>query len=68
MLTHSSNVVLYSKLRHSGADVSSATSEIRGIDILLKPFLIIGGVSQNQSRLQRAKGQLLSHACITERK
>lgn len=67
MLTYS-NVVLCSKLRHLGAVVSSATSEIRGIDILLKPFLIIRGVSQNQSRLQRAKGQLLSHACITERK
>lgn len=45
-----------------------ATSRILGIDIRLQPFLIILGVSQNQSRLQRAKGQLLSYARITERK
>ena len=67
MLTYS-NIVLCSKLKDLSTDVSSATSEILGIDILLQPFLIIPGVSQNQSRLQRAKGQLLSYTRITERK
>lgn len=67
MLTYRS-VVLCSKLKDLSTDVSSATSEILGIDILLQPFLIIPAVSQNQSRLQRAKGQLLSYTCITERK
>lgn len=67
MLTYSS-IVLCAKLKELSTDVTAATSEILGIDILLQPFLIILGVSQNQSRLQRAKGQLLSYIRITERK
>ncbi len=65
MLTYSI-VVLCSKLKDLSTDVPLATSEILGIDIPLRPFLIILGVSPNQSRLQRAKGQLLSYTLITE--
>lgn len=64
MLTYSS--VVLSKLKDLSTDVPLATSEILGIDILLQSFLITLGVSQNQSRLQRAKGQLLSYTYITE--
>lgn len=54
------------KLKDISADVSLATSEIPDIDILLRSFLIILGVSLNQLKLQRGKAELLSHGHNSE--